>query len=77
MVALKTLPKTVLVFKTNLNTNQEPKVRRLLAPLSPITKVGFDFEDCDNILRVEAQKDISTRIVWVLQAGGYYCEELE
>lgn len=67
----------VLVFKTNIQVAQEKKVRALLAEFPEITRVDFDFEDCDNVLRVESQSDLIHEITKELKSDGLYCKELE
>lgn len=47
--------KTVEVFKTNVADNRNAKViLENIRQLFPSAIVNFDFEDCDNILRVES-----------------------
>ena len=66
----------VLVFKTNSSNNDEVKIRAALAIYSEILKVDFDFEDCDNILRIESTKDISASVIKTLKMSNIYSEEL-
>lgn len=68
---------TVYVFKTSIKTKKDIKrVRPLLTAVTDITKVDFDPEDCDCILRIESQTDISSKVIGLFTACGYYCEEL-
>jgi hypothetical protein len=67
----------VEVFKTNV-TQVEPSeilIRQLLNHF-PESRINFDLEDCDKILRVEAKAVIPEKIVEVLNANGYSCEIL-
>ncbi|MEM9142490.1 MAG: hypothetical protein AAGA86_05840 [Bacteroidota bacterium] len=70
--------KTILVFKTSVGSKRKirwlaPKLNRL------VTKNGhwnFDLEDCDNILRVEAQDLDAHSIEMLFDRLGFLCEEL-
>ena len=66
----------ILVFKTNIFQQMEIHVRALLDSFNMIHAVDFDFEDCDNILRVEASKNITSEIEQTLNSKGFWCEEL-
>ncbi|WP_111707116.1 hypothetical protein [Lutibacter citreus] len=66
----------ILVFKTNIFLQLEIHVRAILDSLKMINNVDFDFEDCDNILRVEVSKNISSEIETLLNSKGFSCEEL-
>lgn len=66
----------VLVFKTNLNENLEKKVRNILSPLKEIDTVDFDFEDCDNVLRIVAKENVVSNVESLLLSKGIYCKEL-
>jgi hypothetical protein len=67
----------VEVFKTNVNEVEpsEILIRQLLDHF-PESRINFDLEDCDKILRVEAKAIIPEKIVEVLIANGYFCELL-
>ena len=66
----------ILVFKTNITKRQEAKVRRTLSTLIEITKLDFDFEDCDNILRIESSIDLINEIEFKLKSKNIFCEAL-
>jgi hypothetical protein len=68
----------VLVFITNIeNPEQVSEVQPLLTADPAIQDWNFDLEDCDNILRIEAN-DISPRYIEsLLQTAGFNCQELE
>ncbi|WP_175454717.1 hypothetical protein [Lutibacter oricola] len=55
----------------------EIHVRAILDSFHIINAVDFDFEDCDNILRVEASNNISPEIEALLNSKGFECKELE
>ena len=67
----------ILVFKTNIFSEIEIHIRAILDSFSTIKTVNFDFEDCDNILRVEATSDLTSEIETVLNSKGFLCNELD
>ncbi|MCK0189187.1 hypothetical protein [Arenibacter sp. F20364] len=66
----------ITIFKTNISEEQESKVRQFLNLFKEILKVDFDFEDCDNILRIETAGNITSHVEIVLNSNGYFCKEL-
>ncbi|MBO9620225.1 MAG: hypothetical protein J7539_14450 [Niabella sp.] len=55
---------SVEIFKTNvLEPLSARELIRSLKQLLPGSKVNFDLEDCDNILRIETSKPINTLAV--------------
>jgi hypothetical protein len=67
----------ILVFKTTVANNEFlEKVASLLNTIQPVSKWNFDFEDCDNILRIETKSNISAQVVSYLSSLGFNCEEL-
>tara|TARA_R100001369_G_scaffold21491_1_gene39057 strand:+ start:13968 stop:14201 length:234 start_codon:yes stop_codon:yes gene_type:complete len=66
----------ITIFKTNINEEQESSVRQFLNLFKEIVKVDFDFEDSDNILRIETVRDIAKQVEVVLNSNGYCCKEL-
>ena len=67
----------VLIFKTDAFSQLEFHVKALLSSFKNISKIDFDFEDCDKILRVEATENLTTEIEFLLNSKGFYCKELE
>ena len=68
----------ILIFTTSIEKpEQVSKVKPLLTSVSAITGWNFDLEDCDNILRVEADNVSPRYIESLLQTAGYDCRELE
>ncbi|MES2747638.1 MAG: hypothetical protein V4648_04625 [Bacteroidota bacterium] len=68
----------VEVFKTNVS--EESQSQAIVSTLSqqfPSFKINFDLEDCDNILRVEANILDPIKIIELLHSNGYNCEILE
>jgi hypothetical protein len=68
----------IYVFKTSVKTKRDvrvlkPRLNELLKP----EKWNFDLHDCDKILRVDSQTDLSHRIINEFKDSGFYCEELK
>ncbi|TQO36415.1 hypothetical protein GQ41_0990 [Arenibacter algicola] len=66
----------ITIFKTNISEEEESRVRQFLNLFKEILKVDFDFEDCDNILRIETVGDIASHVEIMLNSNGYFCKEL-
>ena len=65
------------VFKTSVKTRKA--IKYLKPQLDKILSNGiwnFDLEDCDNILRIESQLEISSDVIKLLKYEGFECEEL-
>lgn len=68
----------VLIFTTSVEKpEQVTAVKPLLTSVPAITGWNFDLEDCDNILRIEAENISPRYIESLLQTAGYNCQELE
>jgi len=67
----------ILVFKTNLRDKDKKKIVQLLSCLDEIKQINFDLEDCDNILRIESETNIASKIENLLLINNFYCLELE
>jgi hypothetical protein len=71
-------PKMVEVFKTNVEgISQAQKLVALLLQHFPGSKINFDLDDCDNILRVEGRDFVPVKVKQLLEANGFYCWVLE
>ncbi len=68
---------TVYVFKTSITKTDLTEMTFILNNLLPDSKWNFDFDDIDNILRIESQHNISQQVISELIAKNYLCEELE
>ncbi|MCK0145767.1 hypothetical protein MWU78_08945 [Arenibacter sp. F26102] len=66
----------ITIFKTDISEEQESRVRQFLELFKEILKIDFDFEDCDNILRIETKDNITLHVEIVLNSNGYFCKEL-
>lgn len=70
--------KKVAVFKTNVTCEKEAQfVCSVLSAALPDTKINFDLDDCDNILRVEGVDFSSKAVQELVQSLNYLCEKLE
>ena len=67
----------VYVFKTSVEQKDLDQLEMILNSILPYSRWNFDLEDCDNILRIESEIDISKITCSRLNAEGYLCEELE
>jgi hypothetical protein len=68
----------VEVFKTNVRKANDAKqiVQTLLVHL-PETKINFDLNDCDKILRVQGKAICTGKITEFLNSMGFRCEILD
>ena len=67
----------VEVFKTNVE--QKETAEQLLSVLQfdhPFSKINFDLEDCDRILRVEGTEICVNSIIELITRRGFECEVL-
>jgi hypothetical protein len=68
----------VEVFKTNVK--DKITAAKIIADLFrhfPESKINFDLDDCDNILRIDSEKVIPEKVTEVLGGKGFRCEVLE
>ena len=66
----------ILVFKTDCNAVSGDSLVRIISAFDVVNKLNFDFEDCDNILRIDSTKNISAQITYLLISIGFECIEL-
>jgi len=65
--------KMVEIFKTNVPAAEQARILiRQLKQLFPDSRVNFDLDDCDRILRIETAAAIDASLVanW-MQSAGY------
>lgn len=68
----------VEVFKTNIDDKtQATQLRAELLELFPNTRINFDLQDCDRILRIESAEHIAAEIERAVLGKGFWCEVLE
>ncbi len=71
-------PPVVEVYKTNVQEiSQANRLLALLHQHFPGSKINFDLEDCDKILRVEGKDFVPVKIKKLVEAHGFYCWDLE
>ncbi len=74
----KSLQLMVEVFKTNVeHATQAAKLVALLLQHFPDSRVNFDLEDCDRILRIEGQHFIAEKVQLLVNGHGFSCQVLE
>jgi len=67
----------VEVFKTNVQQHQlAEQLASMLKGLFSFSKINFDLEDCDKILRVEGKEVCVKTIIELLGSHGLECEVL-
>jgi hypothetical protein len=65
------------VFKTNVEHKvTADQIQSALQVQFPLSKVNFDLEDCDRILRVEGHEVCIETIIEWMNVSGYQCEVL-
>ncbi len=65
------------VFKTNItDENSVRSVSKVLNETLNLTNVTFDLDDCDNILRIESDRNYNQLIIETLHNWGFECELL-
>jgi hypothetical protein len=68
----------ILVFKTNIKTDEDKqKVAMVLDSLPQISRWTVDCEDCDCVLRIEAEGISEQPIIELIQQAGFDCEALK
>lgn len=67
----------ISVFKTSIEEKNLRNIENILVKIESIRRWNTDLEDCDNILRIESNKDLSTEIIKILAKEGFEIEELD
>ncbi len=66
------------VFKTNVHKATEARhLVTLLLNHFPGSKINFDLEDCDKVLRVEGIHFVTEKVMNLLKESGFQCAILE
>ena len=63
------------VFKTSVTKPDIPLITYLLRNEKNIKVWSFDFEDKDNVLRIESDAKISLNVIEILTKEGFVCKE--
>ena len=67
----------VEVFKTNVNDiDQAHTLMATLLNAIPSSKINFDLQDCDKILRIEGSSIDLEMVIDIVTSCGYICEIL-
>lgn len=75
---LTKLSTMVEVFKTNVQeTEQARELVILLQQYFPHSKINFDLDDCDKVLRIEGNNFIGDKVMMFVKANGFYCNVLD
>ena len=70
--------KIVEVFKTDVRENVvAEELVSLLQQHFPNSKINFDLEDCDKILRVEGANFTTGKVMQLVNEHGFKCAVLE
>ena len=68
----------VEVFKTNVRkVSQAKKLVALLFEQYPGSRINFDLNDCDKILRIEGDNFEVQHIIRFVTENGFMCDVLE
>ena len=68
----------VEVFKTNVEEQEQAaKLVEVLIHHFPLSRINFDLDDCDRILRVEGDTVSYKEIIELITVNGYQCKILE
>jgi hypothetical protein len=71
-------PLCVEVFRTNIpNTEIADKVVRILQTLFQPHRINIDLDDCDKVLRIEANHINSSEVIDAVYRLGYTCQVME
>ena len=66
------------VFKTNVETSSDASnMVQMLLQHFPGSRINFDLQDCDRILRVEGKEVSAEKVMRLLKETGFYCSILE
>lgn len=66
----------IFIFKTNVGREDLEFLIPMLELLLNDSNWNFDMEDIDRILRIEGHLETAESAVNLLEANGFYCEEL-
>ena len=66
------------VFATDVNSPDEAKrIKGRLLVRFPGTRINFDLQDCDRVLRVEGSRFTAPEVIGILKEEGFLCRVLE
>lgn len=66
------------IFKTNIKEVIDSKaITQILLKNFPLSKINFDLEDCDKILRIESTIIEIPKVIQLLNENKFQCEILD
>jgi hypothetical protein len=66
------------VFKTNVEAvNDASNLVQMLLHHFPGSRINFDLQDCDRILRVEGKDFCAHQVMMLVSKNGFHCEILQ
>lgn len=66
------------VFKTSVEEKRDAELLIfLLLQQFPASRINFDLQDCDRILRVEGSDFCADNIISLIKENGFHCSILE
>jgi hypothetical protein len=66
------------VFKTNVEDKTEAnELKRILLQHFPGSRINFDLDDCDRILRIEGPDFTADKVLLLVSGKGVVCTILE
>ncbi len=66
------------VFKTNIHKiSQAKRIIALLLHHFPESKINFDLDDCDRVLKIAGKNFIAEKVMMVVKMNGFDCKILE
>ena len=67
----------ISVFKTSVtNKRLSEKIVKEILLYNDVIACNFDLDDCDKILRVESENEITKKVIALLSNKGLICEVL-
>lgn len=66
------------VFKTNVDDLRlASELKMVLLHHFPASRVNFDLQDCDRVLRIEGSDFNADKVLQLLQSRGFACSVME
>ncbi len=68
----------IYVFKTSVGTYEQARaLKPHMDQLVTQGKWNFDLDDCDNVLRIDSELDLTMPVIQLLNTHHFHCEELQ
>jgi tRNA G26 N,N-dimethylase Trm1 len=63
------------IFKTNVHEESDAKkLVKILKGAIPTATINFDLNDCDKVLRVEAETVSTDEVISIIDSNGFTCK---